>query len=159
MHILLVIAGLTASSTPPVRAPYHTPVPTTFESRGVDRGAIQAVLDTYTTAVSTKNRALFETLLPNTAIPFSGIPLVARSGSPATKTANYEDFRKAVFEGEPFRQQFRDIHIEQDGMLAQVSLVFVNTTANDRSWGWKTLQLIKIGSQWKIAAEFFTGHD
>lgn len=157
--VVLAIAVLPPTATPLVRAPYHTPVPTSFKSRGADRRAIEAVLATYTKAVSTKNQALFETLLLNTAIPFSGIPLATHAGSLATGTANYEDFRKGVFEGAPFTQQFRDVHIAQDGMLAQASLVFVNTTANDQTWGWKTIDLIKIGSRWKIAAEFFTGHD
>ena len=48
--------------------------------------------------------------------------------------------------------------ISQDGVLADVSLVFINTTANGSSWGWKTLQLLKVNGQWKIASEFFTTH-
>jgi len=43
-------------------------------------------------------------------------------------------------------------------MLAQFSLVFVNTTATNKSWGWKTMQLVKVNGRWNIAAEFFTAH-
>jgi hypothetical protein len=39
-----------------------------------------------------------------------------------------------------------------------VSLVFVNTSPDGSSWGWKTMQLLKVSSQWKIASEFYTGH-
>jgi hypothetical protein len=50
------------------------------------------------------------------------------------------------------------VHIQQDGLLAQVSLVFVNSTAQGDTWGWKTMQLLKVAGQWKIASEFYTGH-
>ncbi|WP_010184620.1 nuclear transport factor 2 family protein [Sphingomonas sp. PAMC 26605] len=156
--MLRAAAAVTLSATPLVAASYRTPVPATFESRGVDRRAIEAVLGTYTRAVSTKNQALFESLLLSKAIPFSGIPVSQHAGSTSVDTARYEDFRKGVFEGEPFTQRFQDIHIAQDGALAQVSLVFVNTTAKEDIWGWKTMQLVRVGGQWKIAAEFFTGH-
>ncbi len=73
-------------------------------------------------------------------------------------TQNYADFRKGVFQGEPFTQRFQDVDIRQDGALAQVSLMFVNTDAEGSSWGWKTLQLLKVGGTWKIASEFYTGH-
>jgi len=66
--------------------------------------------------------------------------------------------RKEVFEGPPFTQIFRDVYIQQDGPLANVSLVFVNSSADGSSWGWKTMQLLKIDGRWKIASEFFTGH-
>jgi len=39
-----------------------------------------------------------------------------------------------------------------------VSLVFVNTSPQGSSWGWKTMQLLKVSGQWKIASEFYTGH-
>lgn len=64
-----------------------------------------------------------------------------------------------MFEGEPFIQRFQNIHIEQDGELAQVSLVFVNSTAKEEIWGWEMMQLVRVGGRWKIAAEFFTGHE
>jgi len=150
-----LLATAIASATP---APYRTAIPATFDSRGADREAIDRLLANYTKAVSTKDQALFESLLLNRAIPFSGVPLSQRAQSTPIDTANYEDFRKGVFEGEPFTQEFKKVHVEQDGMLAQVSLVFVNTTATNKSWGWKTMQLVKVTGRWKIAAEFFTGH-
>ncbi|WP_343615616.1 hypothetical protein [Novosphingobium sp.] len=155
-HWLMAVT-LVFSATSLAAAPYRTPVPPRFDSRGADRQAIEALLGHYTQAVSTKDQALFETLLLSKAIPFSGVPLSGKGGN--AETANYEGFRKAVFEGSPFTQRFQDIHIEQDGPLAHVSLVFVNTTAKGQSWGWKTLQLIKVGPDWKITSEFFTGHD
>lgn len=152
-----VAAALALSASPLAAAPYRTPVPPRFDSRGADRQAIEALLAHYTQAVSTKDQALFETLLLDKAIPFSGVPLPGKGEG--THIANYEGFRKAVFEGAPFTQRFQDIHIEQDGPLAHVSLVFVNTAAKGQSWGWKTLQLIKVGAEWKIASEFYTGHN
>jgi len=129
-----------------------TPIPAGFDSTGEDRRAIEALLNTYTTAVSTKNQALFETLLLNKSIPFSGVPTADGA------TQNYERFRKGVFEGAPFKQTFENERIQQDGPLAQVSLVFVNSDARGSTWGWKTLQLLKISGHWKIASEFYTGH-
>jgi len=148
--------AMSVSST--TAAPYRTAIPATFESRGNDRQAIGKLLANYTKAVSTKDQALFESLLLGKTIPFSGVPLPENPVGGSTKTANYEEFRKGVFEGEPFTQEFKKIHIEQDGRLAQVSLVFVNTTSTRKSWGWKTMQLVEVNGQWKIAAEFFTGH-
>jgi hypothetical protein len=63
-----------------------------------------------------------------------------------------------VFEGRPFTQRFQQVRIEQDGALANVRLVFVNSAADGQSWGWKTLQLVKAGGRWKIASEFYTSH-
>jgi hypothetical protein len=134
------------------------PIPAQFASTGSDRSAIEALLSTYTTAVSTKNQAMFEGLLLDKQIPFSGVGATDRAGGEKVVTANYDSFRKGVFEGPPFTQRFQDVHIDQDGRLASVSLVFVNTAADGRSWGWKTLQLLKVGGRWKIASEFYTGH-
>lgn len=159
MKTLLAGVMLAMLVAPTIAAPYRTPVPATFESRGEDRQAIEGLLENYTKAVSTKNHALFESLLLDKGIPFTGVPLLVKSGDLTVKTSNYEDFRKGVFEGEPFTQKFEDVHIKQDGTLAQVSLVFVNTTSKDTSWGWKTMELVKVGGKWKIAAEFFTGHN
>jgi hypothetical protein len=98
---LLAAAVVTLSATPLVAASYRTPVPATFESRGADRRAIEALLETYTRAVSTKNQALFESLLLDTAIPFAGIPVsgkaeVGWSIPPDTKT-----FAKACSKASP----------------------------------------------------------
>ena len=141
-----------------VRPAFAEPIPAGFASTGADRGAIETLLSTYTTAVSTKNQALFESLLLDTAIPFSGVSAADRPSSARVVTNDYDSFRKGVFEGPPFTQRFQDVHIDQDGRLASVSLVFVNTAPDGRSWGWKTLQLLKVGGRWKIASEFYTGH-
>ena len=143
-----VASGPLLAQTPPDR--------TNFESMGEDRRAIQALLDTYTRAVSTKDEALFETLLLNTGIPFSDAGSAIQHGSIGGGTQNYKAFRKGVFAGAPFRQTFKHISIRQDGPLAQVSLVFVNTDAAGSSSGWKTLELLKIAGRWKIACEFYT---
>ena len=143
----MLIAGSLPAQTIPARS---------FESVGDDRRAISALLDTYTKAVSMKDEALFETLLLNKEIPFSDAQTAVQHGSIVGGTHNYEAFRKGVFGGAPFRQSFKDISIQQDGALAQVSLVFVNTDAAGSSSGWKMLQLLKIGGRWKIASEFYT---
>jgi hypothetical protein len=135
-----------------------TPIPSTFASTGADRAAIEALLDTYTRAVSTKDQALFETLLLNKDIPFSDVYSAVKAKGAEGGTRHYEDFRRGVFGGPPFTQKFQDVHIAQDGPLADVSLVFVNSSADGSSWGWKTLQLLKVAGQWKIASEFYTGH-
>ncbi|WBO23889.1 hypothetical protein [Sphingomonas abietis] len=154
MRILIASTLLLAAVAP--ASARDIPVPRDFSSRDADRAAISALLATYTRAVSSRNQVLFETLLLNKDIPFSDPAWVARPKSSENPTQNYEAFRKAVFEGEPFRQRFRDVHILQNGGLADVTLVFVNSTAKDSSWGWKTLQLIKVAGHWKIASEFFT---
>ena len=142
----------------PAGAAQTTPIPTNFQSTGADRAAIQVLLDTYTKAVSTKDQALFETVLLNTSVPFSGVgQAIDAKGAPAG-TQNYESFRQGVFQGGAFTQRFQDIDVRQDGPLAQVSLVFVNTSAGGSSWGWKTMQLLKVDGKWKIASEFYTGH-
>ena len=155
----LVIALLVA--VPPMcqaQSP-STPIPSTFESVGEDRRAIEALLDTYTRAVSRKDEALFETLLLAMDIPFSDAASAIKAKDGAAGTRRYEAFRRGVFGGPPFTQEFREVHITQEGPLAQVSLVFVNSSADGASWGWKTLQLLKTMGRWKIASEFYTGHD
>jgi hypothetical protein len=149
--VLLVSAACAASTV-------TNPIPAQFESVGSDRKAILALLNTYTEAVSGKDQSRFETLLLSKAIPFSAASVAVKASDRTNGTRNYEDFRKAVFEGAPFTQRFENIHIEQDGPLAAVSLVFVNTTTTSSTWGWKTMQLLKVNGTWKIASEFFTGH-
>ena len=147
---VLLATLLTARAQPPA-------VPPSFASAGPDRAAIDTLLSTYTRAVSTKDRALFETLLLSRDIPFSDAGSAAKARGPEG-THRYESFRRGVFEGPAFTQKFQDVHVDQDGPLAQVSLVFVNTDAQGSSWGWKTLQLLKVDGRWKIASEFYTGH-
>lgn len=133
-------------------------IPGSFDSAGEDRRAIEQLLSTYTRAVSAKDQALFETLLLNRDIPFSDVPSAIKAGGADHGTQNYESFRKEVFQGSAFTQRFQDVHIDQDGPLASVTLVFVNTASRGSSWGWKTLQLLKVNGKWKIASEFYTGH-
>jgi len=158
MNLRIALLAAFAAVMPLVSAA-ATPIPTSFESTGDDRKAIEALLKTYTTAVSTKNEKLFESILLNKDIAFSYAPKAIAANGARGGTQHYENFRKGVFEGPPFTQRFQDVHISQDGPLANVSLVFVNTTAQGSSWGWKTLQLLKVAGQWKIASEFYTaGH-
>lgn len=133
-------------------------IPSGFESAGDDRQAIEALLRTYADAVTTKNQSLFETLLLNRSISFSAAGQIVHAHSPDVSTRNYDSFRAGVFDGPAFSQSFRDVHILQDGPLAEVSLVFVNRAADGDGWGWKTLQLLKVAGQWKIASDFYTGH-
>jgi len=132
--------------------------PASFDSAGEDRKAIEMVLENYTRAVSNKDEALFESLLLNENIPFSDAPSAINASGADQGTQHYDSFRKGVFEGPAFTQRFENIHIDQDGPLASVSLVFVNTSEKSSSWGWKTLQLLKVHGRWKIASEFYTGH-
>ena len=137
----------------PQPAPRPAPIPQNFDSTGSDRNAIERLLANYTTAVSTKNQALFETLLLAKTIPFSYIGTTPATGQ---VPANYEQFRHGVFDGAPFTQRFTDVQIAQDGNVASVTLVFINADDKGESWGWKTLQLLKTSQGWKIASEFFT---
>ena len=146
------LAALCLLAAPLDAKPTGRPVP----NPAVDRRAIEALLSNYTKAVSTKNQALFETLLLGKDIPFSyvsnGDLVVDEHG-----TRQYEAFRKSVFGGPAFTQSFKHVHIHQDGNLADVTLVFVNVDAEGPSSGWKTMQLLKVRGKWKIASEFFTG--
>jgi hypothetical protein len=142
-------------STP--AAPIPT-IPTDFESSGPDRQAILTVLGDYSRAVSTKDRALFETLLLNRQIPFSSVDAAIAAADRDYGSCNYAAFCKGVFEGAPFTQRFQDIQIKQDGALADVTLVFVNRRQEGASWGWKMLQLLKVDGSWKIASEFYSSH-
>jgi hypothetical protein len=158
MPRLSLISLLLAISGPLPAAAQAVPIPAHFDSVGTDRTAIEALLATYTRAVSTKDEALFETLLLDTSIPFSGVGSSGVANRDPGVTNQYQAFSRGVFGGSPFVQRFQDVHIEQDGPLASVSLVFVNTSPQGSSWGWKTMQLLKIAGQWKIASEFYTGH-
>ncbi len=133
-------------------------MPIRFESTRQDHAAIETLLDNYAKAVSSKDKSLFESLLLNMDVPFSDAASAARARGAEGGTQHYNSFEKGVFEGPPFKQRFRDIHIDQDGVLAAVRLVFVNTSAKGTSWGWKVLHLLKIEGNWKIASEFYTGH-
>jgi hypothetical protein len=91
------------------------------------------LLAAYGTAVSTKNEAMFEGLLLSKDIPFSGVGATDPGVGAVTSTVDYDSFRRGVFKGPPFTQRFQDVHIDQDGRLASVSLVFVNSAPDARS--------------------------
>jgi len=154
LAVLLSVAAMGSHATDSA-APT---IPPGFDSTGADRSAIEQLLATYTRAVSTKDQALFETLLLSKDIPFSDVQSAVERKGAEGGTHRYEAFRRGVFDGPAFTQKFQDVHIAQDGPLADVSLVFVNTSPEGASWGWKTLQLLKVDGRWKIASEFYTGH-
>ncbi len=131
------------------------------EPTPADRQAIETLLRTYQTAVSTRNEAAFLPLLLNDQVPFAGTSqLVGPHAARPLDTRRFADFRRGVFgSAEPFTQTFHNIRILQDGPLGQVSLDFVNKDRNGHGgWGWKVIQLLKVDGQWKIASEFYTGH-
>lgn len=128
-----------------------------------DRASIKQLLAAYTDSVSHRDEAVFESLLLNLDIPFAG-SWIAKSAGEASPidTRGYAGFKAAVFHSDRrVRQSFHNVRIEQDNELAQVSLDFMNVDekSGDISYGWKVLQLLKVGSHWKIASEFFTGYD
>lgn len=131
------------------------------ESSAEDRQAIGKLLETYTSAVSNGDKAGFEAILLDDQVPFSGTYALAGQGAKGETvvTRNYPQFRKAVFEsGVQYTQRFYNVHIDQDGALAQASLDFITQEVKSGrgSFGWKTLQLLKIQGHWKIASEFYT---
>jgi hypothetical protein len=125
-----------------------------------DRQAIEALLASYTRCLNEHDEAGFRALLLDTRIPFADVKAQPGADDPPD-LHHYEAFRQAVFtSGLRYRQRFYDIHIEQHGPLAQVSLVFVTEQLSGKkkgsSTGWKVLQLVKVGDRWKIASELFT---
>lgn len=98
-------------------------------------------------------------MLLDDRIPFSDVATTPVTNAPVD-LRQYEAFRKAVFaSGQHFRQRFSNIHIEQNGPLAQVSLDFVTERVSGKpesAAGWKVLQLVKTGDRWKIASELYT---
>ena len=154
--ILLSGLALLATTTPPAYLSRH-------ETHADDTQAIQQLLTTYTTSVTNGDQAAFEALLLNEQVPFSSTrELVGpKAGTEPVDTRRYAGFRQAIFlSGTQYTQQFYNVHIEQDGVLAQVSLDFVTKDAKtgQGGYGFKTLQLLKVLGQWKIASEFYTGH-
>lgn len=154
----LTLAALVVASPALAAAPAYL---SQHETSADDRAAIEALLTTYTTSVTKHDEAAFEALLLNEAVPFSGVSgkLGAGAATPPD-TQRYADFRKSIFApGAHFSQQFYNVQIAQDGSLAEVALDFVtkDETSGQAGYGWKTLQLLKVQGQWKIASEFFTG--
>lgn len=127
----------------------------------VELQRLQQLLRIYTESVYDGDAKRFESQLLNLDIPFSG---VASSLPPSTSTEsvkNYAGFKKAIFDGgKRFRQRFTNLKFEQIGALAQISLDYETAEqhADFSSRGWKVLQLLKVGDDWKIASEFYTGY-
>ncbi len=155
--VVLLLAGTKSFAVPPAQPP---PYVGKHHSTPADHEAIAQVLEAYTQSVSTRDVSRFEALLLNRNIPFASTAIVNKAdGSTAVDTRRYADFKAAVFDsGEALSQEFYNVHIAQDGDLAQASLDFVTTrTATGRGgYGWKVLHLLKVGGQWKIASEFYT---
>jgi len=132
-------------------------------SNAEDVAAIKRVLSAYTTAVSNGDKAAFEALLLSQDVPFTSTDELVGPGAKAqpVDTRRYPGFRKAVFErGPQYTQHFYNVHIQQDGDLALVSLDFVTKAVKGGGgFGWKTLQLLKVKGQWKIASEIYTVRD
>jgi Putative lumazine-binding len=126
-----------------------------------EKRAIEHVLSLYTTAVSKGDEATFSSILLNDQVPFSSTAELHLDKAEADhlQTSRYAKFKQSVFEsGKHYQQQFYHVHIEQDGALAQASLDFVTQDAqtHEGGYGWKSLTLLKVDGQWKIASEFYT---
>lgn len=142
-----------------------TPAPIDFQSHYLssaeDKLAIERLLNSYTTAVSTGDGKTFATLLLDEQVPFMAVRGVAdiASNDAAPDTRRYADFYQGVFaSGRKLEQAFFNIKISQDGALAQVSLDFITREAGTQKggFGWKLLHLLKVNGKWKIASEFYT---
>lgn len=126
-----------------------------------EKASIEKILSVYTTSLSKGDEAAFASIFLNERVPFSSTEeLKLADADPAhLQTSRYAAFKRAVFEsGRHFEQHFYNVRIEQDGALAQVSLDFVTTNAGIRegAYGWKSLTLLKVSGQWKIASELYT---
>ena len=155
--------ALADPSDPAAATPYshtdngETPSPVSAP----DRAAIEQVLTNYTTAVTNSDEALFMTTLLDDQIPFFAAGDVATQ-PPSLKSPNthaFAAFKRAVFHTNTrYRQTFDHVAIEQDKSLACVRLHFITRVVSSgaAAEGWKTLQLLKVGDQWKIASEFYT---
>ncbi|AMP16672.1 nuclear transport factor 2 family protein [Collimonas pratensis] len=153
--LLLATTSLEARTAPSFLAHHH--------ASPADRQAIEQVLAAYTSSLSSGDEKRFAALLLNEQIPFmaSYAPGSSAAGEQPLDTRRYADFRLAVFaSGKHFEQRFYNVRIEQDGELAQASLDFVTKEANSQkgSYGWKTLQLLKVNGAWKIASELYTAY-
>jgi hypothetical protein len=128
-------------------------------STASDVTTIKRVLAAYTASVTNGDKGTFESLLLNLDITFTSTDELAAQDAAHVDTRRYRQFRRAVFEtGDRFVQRFYNVHIQQDGDLAQVSLDFITKTpkSDDGGYGWKLLQLVKVQGQWKIASEIYT---
>ena len=146
-----------ANTTHPLADTGETPSP----ASAPDRAAIEQILNNYTTAVTNSDEALFMTTLLDDQIPFFAAGDVATQ-PPTLKSADthaFAAFNRAVFHSNTrLHQTFDHVTIEQDKSLACVRLHFITRVVSSgaAAEGWKTLQLLKVGDQWKIASEFYT---
>lgn len=124
-----------------------------------DQIAIARVLENYRLAVTTGDEALFSTTLLDDQIPFFAVSDAALPASTDSQALRgVAGFRQSVFRsGRRYTQRFDAIQIVQHPGLAQAMLHFV-TERSDGSGasGWKTLTLVNVAGQWKIASEFYT---
>ena len=152
---LLLAAAPMAAPAPPVKFGAHA-------SAGADEAAIRVLLATYTDAVTRGDEAAFKALLLNDSIAFTGVgATITDTAAKPFNDADFKSFDQGIFRsGTKYRQAFYNVHILQDGPLAQVSLDFVTQLAatGRGGYGWKILQLVKVDGAWKIASEFYTGH-
>jgi hypothetical protein len=153
---LLLASSLSIAQDAPSRVGKHQNDP-------AEKHAIERVLSTYTASVSKDDEATFSSILLNDQIPFSstGELRLDKADAAHLQTSRYAGFKQAIFaSGQHYEQKFYNVRIEQDGHLAQVSLDFVtkNTLTHKAGYGWKSLTLLKVGGQWKIASEFYTAY-
>jgi ketosteroid isomerase-like protein len=127
-----------------------------------DRAAIVALIETYSKAVANRDEAQFmSTMLDD------HIPLFSANDDPSQKASlqskdMYElsGLRNAFFHGKTqFQVTFDHISVQQDRSLAQAFAHFVTSVGRDRKPvmdGWKSIQFLKVGDQWKIVSELYT---
>ena len=151
---LLLVAGAT----------HAHPSGTNARATVPDRAAIRHVLDNYSKAVTDGDEALFMTTLLDDQIPFFAAGDLAAQ-PPSLKSADTRGvaaFKHSVFHTNTrYRQTLDHVIIEQDSSLASVQLHFITeVVSSGKAWeGWKTLQLLKVGDQWKIVSELYTVRD
>jgi len=151
---LLAISGISWSHDIPGAVWKQRDIPS-------ERLAIEQVLSTYTQSLSDGDEAAFASILLNDEIPFTSTAELhlSKAARAHVQTSRYSSFERAVFaSGRHFKQRFYNVHIEQDGDLAQVSLDFVtqDTGSHEEAYGWKALTLLKVAGHWKIASELYT---
>ena len=156
--VLLAAVAASALAVPPPPAAFagHAAAPE-------DDAAIHHLLDAYRAAVKAGDESAFAALLLDEHVPFLAVRAasLAKAKAGDVDQQRYADFRQSIFGStQRYEQRFDNVRILQDGALAQVSLDFVTVDAgSDRGgYGWKTIELLKVGGQWRIASEFFTAY-
>ena len=157
--LLLAAVAAPAIAVPPPPAPFAGH----HEAAPDDTAAIERLLDAYRAALRSGDQPAFAALLLNEHVPFLSVQsgALGKAQADGLDDQRYADFRSAIFgTAQRYEQRFDNVRIQQDGALAQVSLDFVTVAAGtDRGgYGWKTLELLKVGGQWRIASEFFTAY-